>query len=594
MPMPPTFFLTHSLRAAICGTLLTLAGASAQAQSLSLYLSPPGQQNTTRPSALVETFNSGRQKPIPASGNWVIGSYTATINPDRGISSPPDQVGAGPETLNAGLYGGAGGTGQFLFIFSNPEKVRINLLPSVDVKYLGFWWQAGNAGNEIEVFDTSGHSMGIFTADSVFNLLNSSSTTDTVTALDGTPYPRKAYLGNPNRSPAGTPNEPFAYINLRLENSSSSIGSIELRGDNFEVDNLAIAPAVSTDPKWVPLDQVLPFSPPTGSIGAKDDELVVAATSPPTGATGNVSTNDTLVPGATFKVEPGNTPSHGTVVMNPDGTYTYTPTAGFKGTDSFTYTLCKPVPNDTVCVQARVEIKVVPEAADDSFRTNIDQPITQNVATNDVYPTGATFVALASPAPTNGTLNALNNTTGEFTFTPTTGFTGTATFNYQVCLPAPDATTCDDATVTIEILPAAAPTATSVGIMGTPKIGVPTNASYVYGDVNDDLEGTSTFRWVTSNTATAVGGSTTSTARSYTPTVADKGKNLFFCVTPVAATGAPHLTGAEVCSPAKAIAAAASSASVQSIPSLSVWGMLGLSPLLIAAAGWTRRRSRQH
>lgn len=593
MPMPPTFF-AHSLRAAICGTLLTLAGASAQAQSLSLYLSPPGQQNTTRPGALVETFNSGRQKPIPASGNWAIGSYTATIVPTRTPTpSSAAQVGAGPETLNAGLYGGAGGTGQFLFIYTAPEKVRINLLPSVNVKYLGFWWQAGNSGNEIEVFDTSGHSMGTFTANSVFNLLNSSSPTDTVTALDGTPYPRRAYLGNPNLSPAATPNEPFAYINLRLENSSSSIGSIELRGNNFEVDNLAIAPVTNTDPKWVPLDQVLPFSPPTGSIGAKDDELVVTATSPPTGATGDVSTNDTKVPGATFKVEPGNTPSHGTVVMNPDGTYTYTPTAGFKGTDSFTYTLCKPAPNATVCVQASVEIKVVPEAADDTFRTSIDQPITQNVATNDVYPTGATFAKLTDPDPAHGIVGPVSNT-GEFTFTPTAGFTGTATFNYQVCLPAPDATTCDDATVTIEILPAAAPTATSVGIMGTPQIGLPTNASYVYGDVNDDLEGTSTFRWVTSNTATATGGSTTSTARSYTPTAADKGKNLFFCVTPVAVTGT-LLTGTEVCSPAKSItAAASSSASVQAIPSLSVWGMLGLSPLLIAAAGWTRRRSRQH
>jgi VCBS repeat-containing protein len=36
----------------------------------------------------------------------------------------------------------------------------------------------------------------------------------------------------------------------------------------------------------------------------------------------------------------GNTsPAHGTVTVNPDGTFTYTPNAGFSGTDTFTYTI---------------------------------------------------------------------------------------------------------------------------------------------------------------------------------------------------------------------------------------------------------------
>lgn len=50
--------------------------------------------------------------------------------------------------------------------------------------------------------------------------------------------------------------------------------------------------------------------------------------------TGNVLRNDH---GATA-VARTTTPSHGSVSMNADGTFTYTPSAGFHGTDSFTYT----------------------------------------------------------------------------------------------------------------------------------------------------------------------------------------------------------------------------------------------------------------
>jgi hypothetical protein len=50
--------------------------------------------------------------------------------------------------------------------------------------------------------------------------------------------------------------------------------------------------------------------------------------------TGNVLRNDS---GATAVVR-NTSPSDGTVTVNADGTFTYTPNAGFKGTDTFTYT----------------------------------------------------------------------------------------------------------------------------------------------------------------------------------------------------------------------------------------------------------------
>ncbi|SPU43069.1 Ig-like domain-containing protein [Brevundimonas diminuta] len=39
---------------------------------------------------------------------------------------------------------------------------------------------------------------------------------------------------------------------------------------------------------------------------------------------------------------------HGTVVVNIDGTYTYTPNANFNGTDSFTYTVTDPASGESL------------------------------------------------------------------------------------------------------------------------------------------------------------------------------------------------------------------------------------------------------
>lgn len=55
-----------------------------------------------------------------------------------------------------------------------------------------------------------------------------------------------------------------------------------------------------------------------------------------TPVTGNVITNDS---GRQITVTDYTQPSNGTVVVNPDGSYTYTPNPGFTGTDTFTYTI---------------------------------------------------------------------------------------------------------------------------------------------------------------------------------------------------------------------------------------------------------------
>ncbi|MDF0599094.1 cadherin-like domain-containing protein, partial [Psychromarinibacter halotolerans] len=50
-----------------------------------------------------------------------------------------------------------------------------------------------------------------------------------------------------------------------------------------------------------------------------------------------VLANDTDIDGDTLSSDVATGPSNGTLSLNPDGSFTYTPDADFTGTDSFTY-----------------------------------------------------------------------------------------------------------------------------------------------------------------------------------------------------------------------------------------------------------------
>ncbi|QVY63993.1 T9SS type A sorting domain-containing protein [Polaribacter sp. Q13] len=76
-----------------------------------------------------------------------------------------------------------------------------------------------------------------------------------------------------------------------------------------------------------------------------------------------------------------------------------------------------------------------------------NQPfINGNVTDNNQVPVGSTYSNVGS-GPSNGVLEF--NADGTYTYTPNDNFTGIDTFEYQVCLPAPNTSLCDTATVTI-------------------------------------------------------------------------------------------------------------------------------------------------
>ena len=88
-------------------------------------------------------------------------------------------------------------------------------------------------------------------------------------------------------------------------------------------------------------------------LTAVGDEFTTPAN---TALTGDVGLNDTISDGCTFTIVSG--PSHGTVELAEDGTFTYTPTTGYQGTDTFSYKVCQSAPYAGNCSTATVTITV--------------------------------------------------------------------------------------------------------------------------------------------------------------------------------------------------------------------------------------------
>ena len=73
-----------------------------------------------------------------------------------------------------------------------------------------------------------------------------------------------------------------------------------------------------------------------------------------------------------------NGPAHGTLVLNPDGSFAYTPDAEFNGSDSFTVTITD---DDGHTATQVISLSVTPvvDIVDDSLTTNEDSAISANV-----------------------------------------------------------------------------------------------------------------------------------------------------------------------------------------------------------------------
>lgn len=118
--------------------------------------------------------------------------------------------------------------------------------------------------------------------------------------------------------------------------------------------------------------------------------------------------------------------SHGTLSLNTDGSFTYTPEEDFSETDSFTYRALAGGDNTTAVTVTLIMGNTAPVAVADSYSTSRNLPFyvpEPGVLANDIDPSSDPLTALLVSGPFHGELVLKEN--GSFSYKPDKGFNGT-------------------------------------------------------------------------------------------------------------------------------------------------------------------------
>ncbi|WP_158569041.1 tandem-95 repeat protein, partial [Chitinophaga silvisoli] len=184
---------------------------------------------------------------------------------------------------------------------------------------------------------------------------------------------------------------------------------------------------------------------------ALDDAYTVVEDTP---YSGNVLSNDTDVEGNTLSASVLAGPVHGTVVLNANGSFTYTPALNYNGLDSLKYRVCDngtPSMCDTGTVIFTVTpVNDAPVAVDDAYTVVEDTPYSGNVLSNDSDVEGNTLSASMLTGPVHGTVVLSAN--GSFTYTPALNYNGLDSLKYRVCDNGTPSM-CDTGTVIFTVTP---------------------------------------------------------------------------------------------------------------------------------------------
>ncbi|MFQ6026021.1 MAG: phytase [Dehalococcoidia bacterium] len=175
-------------------------------------------------------------------------------------------------------------------------------------------------------------------------------------------------------------------------------------------------------------------APPTA---LDDNYSVEQGTTLTISASSGVLDNDSDSDGDPLTANLVSGPNNGTLNLNGDGSFTYTPDTGYFRQDSFSYRANDGTANSNPAAVLIDVLQVAgntsPTALDDSYSldqdTTLNVPASSGVLDNDSDSDGDPLTASLVSVPTNGTLN-LNND-GSFTYTSDAGYFGQDSFSYR-------------------------------------------------------------------------------------------------------------------------------------------------------------------
>ncbi|EML0250242.1 tandem-95 repeat protein [Vibrio parahaemolyticus] len=201
----------------------------------------------------------------------------------------------------------------------------------------------------------------------------------------------------------------------------------------------------ATDPSGESVSQTVDFTvAPVVDIEA-DSTNVVEDTS----TIINVLGNDTFEgKDKVVSLDAENGPKNGTVIVNNDGTVTYTPNDNYVGKDTFTYIVTSGGVSESTTVEVNVTpVNDAPVAKDDIATTQEDTAVTIDVLPNDTDVDGDKLsIQSASVPEAQGKVEIVD---GKLVFTPAENFNGHAEIIYTVT----DGQLIDEAKVTVTVNP---------------------------------------------------------------------------------------------------------------------------------------------
>lgn len=175
---------------AAAGLIVAASATTARADTFLLNYEAPGVQHTTAgfTTVGVENFDTRTNLTGFVTDFGTNGAVTATYSPAL--------------IYGADIYGGAGGTGQYIAAFGGYSySLKLTADPTVfpdGINYFGYWLSALDTGNQV-AFYRGGVQVGALTP------------SDVLTEIGGNP----AYFGNPNAKFLGANSEqPYAFINF--------------------------------------------------------------------------------------------------------------------------------------------------------------------------------------------------------------------------------------------------------------------------------------------------------------------------------------------------------------------------------------------
>jgi outer membrane protein OmpA-like peptidoglycan-associated protein len=266
---------------------------ASSADTIGLYLSAPMTQGTdVTDSVTRENFDNASLG--ACSGSYPIASLTlrrspalVVANTDTTVCTVDNVQTHGGATTDSAIRTVGGGGSRFMAVpfynssLTSETERSITFDFPQSVRYVGFWWSAGNAGNVVRFYDGSDTLLAELDSQKIVDILGTSSTsTALVTRVDEGNYKQMEFYGNPRGHASNTPTLPssinanviFTYVNLYV-GGSLNVKKVQFAGPGFEFDNLAASTSQQTPKGSMVLvnqiqrsnSQSAPVSEPTAS-----------------------------------------------------------------------------------------------------------------------------------------------------------------------------------------------------------------------------------------------------------------------------------------------------------------------------------------